>query len=535
VLDGKSTDLVLCGAGASDTSQGIVAPMLAGMLGHEHVDRALEVRWREGDNPMLRVTASGWQGHELDIALPCVVAVEPGPEHVELSYDLHAFVAASTGHVSRIGAEDLGRSFEPMPVWHSARPVAEAARAAHLATTPEAAAAVFFDIAGLGGSGGSVEFEPYKGDPLGFGQQPNNADPACLFVCEPVTGGEVAAASVEALSAADGLARGTGLPLDVVLPVANPQVLSEAAGRVIGEVSPRRIYVLHNTDFGRFGWKGHLEWLQEFWGMYRGEAKWLLGPPALNTLFARFAGQGPPGVDRCWPWFQVQTVSNGSGPLCLGSAIFDGAGQALAVPPMHSGLRIATFASSAEVELEAMDQRAPEETQVYSYEPRVEYDPASDAVASLLDRLGGGELTLEDAEYVVDVGYGAGGHDDMESLAKPLLALLVEDLGLSESMIGATRKVTQDLETLPVERQIGQTGVRVDPKVVVALAVSGAPQHIDWIGDSSVILSFNIDAEAPLMKLNEQRSRPVVHPIVGDVRETIPRFIAALRDKLADA
>ena len=70
--------------------------------------------------------------------------------------------------------------------------------------------------------------------------------------------------------------------------------------------------------------------------------------------------------------------------------------------------------------------------------------------------------------------------------------------------------------------------------MLVALAVSGAPQHVDWIADSSVVLSFNTDADAPLMKLNEQRPRPVVHPIVGDVRETIPRFIAALRQRISD-
>ncbi len=102
-------------------------------------------------------------------------------------------------------------------------------------------------------------------------------------------------------------------------------------------------------------------------------------------------------------------------------------------------------------------------------------------------------------------------------------------------MIGATRKVTQDLELLPDDRQIGQTGVRVSPKVLVALAVSGAPQHVDWIDDDTVILAFNIDPDAPLMKLNEQRPTPVVHPIVGNVRDTVPRFIAALRAGAASA
>ena len=88
---------------------------------------------------------------------------------------------------------------------------------------------------------------------------------------------------------------------------------------------------------------------------------------------------------------------------------------------------------------------------------------------------------------------------------------------------------------LPDDRQIGQTGVTVNPKLIIALAVSGAPQHVDYIGDRAVILSFNIDPEAPLMKLNEQRPKPEVHAITGDVRQTIPRFIEALRERLRAA
>jgi hypothetical protein len=293
------------------------------------------------------------------------------------------------------------------------------------------------------------------------------------------------------------------------------------------------VYVIHHDRLGAFGWRGHLEWLEELWGMYRGEVKWLLGDLSMNTLFARFAGKGPPGTDRCWPWFGVESIGNGAGPMRLCTPIFDGAGQAMAAPPLQTGLRIATFAPSAEIDAEAPEAAAGPAPPVFLYEPRVAYDPGADPVAALLHRLGGGELTLEHADYVVDVGYGAGEHDDLDALARPLLALLTDELGLSRSMIGATRKVTQDLETLPDELQIGQTGVRVDPKVLIALGVSGAPQHIDWVGDAAVILSFNVDPAAPLMRLNEQRPRPLVHPIAGDVHDTVPRFIAALREKLA--
>ena len=527
-LEDNPADIVFAGAAASDTGQGIVAPMLAGRLGHEHIDGVLEVRWAAGADPSLRLTASGWQGHELDMALPCVIAVQPVAEHAEPVYRLADYVAAATAHIPRIEAADV----EPMAVWHRSRPATGDGDSGRIATTPEEAAAVLLDIAGLGGAVGSTEATPYDGDPRGIGQQPDDATASCLFVCEAAAGDEISAASAAALEAAARFAAGTGLPLDVVLPLSGRQHTASAVGQVIGEAGPRRVYVIEHPGLTDFGWRGHLEWLNEFWGMYRGEPQWLLGPQGLNTLFARLAGQGPPGVNRCWPWFHVQTVRNGSGPLHLGSGIYDGAGQAAAAPPAQGGLRIATFAPAAEIELPDKGAANGNVAKVFRYEPSVDYDPAADPIASLLNRLGGGELTLQDAEYVVDFGYGAGGREGLESLAEPLLDLLAGDLGLSESMIGGTRKVTQDLEVLPLDRQIGQTGVRVSPKVLVALAVSGAPQHVDWIDDNTVVLSFNIDPEAPLMKLNDQRQRPVVHPIVGDVNDTVPRFMAALRAKI---
>ncbi|MGD8816717.1 MAG: FAD-binding protein, partial [Acidobacteriota bacterium] len=382
-----------------------------------------------------------------------------------------------------------------------------------------------------GSAGSGSEVAAWEGQPLGFGQQHDGVDPACLFVCAPLSGDLPEAGDLEALAAAARFARGNSLPLDVVLPLGDRTALPQAAGNVIAAASPRRIFAIVHPELARFGWKGQLEWLQELWGMYRGDVRWLLGADAVSTLLARFAGQGPPGIDRCWPWLHVGKVADGTGPLRLGSAIFDGAGQAMASPPLQRGLRIVTFAPAAEIELQEKVP-APAAAEVYLYEPHIHYEVAADPVAALLARLGGGELTLESAEYVVDVGYGAGARDDIDALARPLLDLLTDELGLKRAMIGATRKVTQDLETLPVELQIGQTGVRVDPKLVVALGVSGAPQHLDWIGDAAVILSFNTDPDAPLMRLNEQRPRPIVHPIVGDVHKTIPRFIEVLRAKL---
>jgi electron transfer flavoprotein alpha subunit len=133
--------------------------------------------------------------------------------------------------------------------------------------------------------------------------------------------------------------------------------------------------------------------------------------------------------------------------------------------------------------------------------------------------------SLSAAEVIIDVGYGIrdrSGFDLARELRKKL-----EDLGLAP-LFGATRKVTQDLKLLPLDAQIGQTGVRVNPKLIIALGISGAPQHIDWIGSRAEVLCFNKDPEAPLMNLNDSRPAPRVHPIPGDLFVTVRELIAKL-------
>ncbi len=129
------------------------------------------------------------------------------------------------------------------------------------------------------------------------------------------------------------------------------------------------------------------------------------------------------------------------------------------------------------------------------------------------------------ADVIIDLGYGIKDRSGFE-LAQELKNKL-EALGLAP-MFGATRKVTQDLKLLPLEMQIGQTGVRVNPKLIIALGISGAPQHIDYIGTRAEIICFNKDTEAPLMKLSQTRPALRVHPIAGDLFVTVKELIAKL-------
>jgi electron transfer flavoprotein alpha subunit len=134
--------------------------------------------------------------------------------------------------------------------------------------------------------------------------------------------------------------------------------------------------------------------------------------------------------------------------------------------------------------------------------------------------------TLSNAEVIIDLGYGVKDNSG-KALASDLKKVL-EGMGLAP-MFGATRKVTQDLKMLPLDAQIGQTGVSVNPKLIIALGISGAPQHVDYLGTRAEVLCFNKDPDAPLMKLNQTRPAPRVHPLPGDLFATVRELIEKLR------
>lgn len=150
--------------------------------------------------------------------------------------------------------------------------------------------------------------------------------------------------------------------------------------------------------------------------------------------------------------------------------------------------------------------------------------------AQLLEELkaAAGVTRLQDAEFILDVGYGVGNRDGYEAVIEPLEAAL-RHLGVRGLMVGGSRKVTEELHILPIDRQIGQSGVSVNPRILIAIGISGAPQHLQYIGPRATILCFNKDPEAPMMTLNQRQARPRVFPVVGDLFSTVPAFIQALR------
>ncbi len=105
-------------------------------------------------------------------------------------------------------------------------------------------------------------------------------------------------------------------------------------------------------------------------------------------------------------------------------------------------------------------------------------------------------MDLADAHRVFAGGAGlAAGLDDRQAAAAfAVLADVAAALGGSE---GATRVATDAGWTGP-ERQIGTTGVTIDPDLYVAFGISGATQHVAGLGRPGQVVSVNTDPSAPM-------------------------------------
>jgi hypothetical protein len=135
--------------------------------------------------------------------------------------------------------------------------------------------------------------------------------------------------------------------------------------------------------------------------------------------------------------------------------------------------------------------------------------------------------SIAEAEFIIDVGYALCNRENFDLIVGPLKKRL-DEIGVKNVMVGGTRKVVEELKLLAPAQQIGQTCTAVNPRLIISIGISGAPQHVDYIGERATVIAFNKDAEAPLMTLNQRRARPKVVPIVGDLFETVPQFTAAL-------
>ena len=144
------------------------------------------------------------------------------------------------------------------------------------------------------------------------------------------------------------------------------------------------------------------------------------------------------------------------------------------------------------------------------YADVAKYVPTTDFVVKVLDRhVEAAKHNLKGAPIVVAGGYGVGSKEGFNKLF-----LLAKEL---HGEVGASRAAV-DAGWVDTDRQIGQTGLTVHPKVYIACGISGQIQHIAGMQDSGIIISINNDPDAPINKIAD-------YIINGTVEEVVPKLI----------
>jgi electron transfer flavoprotein alpha subunit len=143
-------------------------------------------------------------------------------------------------------------------------------------------------------------------------------------------------------------------------------------------------------------------------------------------------------------------------------------------------------------------------------------DPTDDLVKIIEQHREENKVNLKAAPIIVAGGYGLGTPGNFK-----LLYELAEAVG---GEVAGSRAAV-DAGFITSDRQIGQTGVTVRPKLIFSIGISGAIQHRAGMQEASKIIAINNDPDAPIFNIAH-------YGIVGNAEDVVPRFIEIFKHKL---
>ena len=138
------------------------------------------------------------------------------------------------------------------------------------------------------------------------------------------------------------------------------------------------------------------------------------------------------------------------------------------------------------------------------------YVSDADFVVEIIDRhIEKSKVNIKNSPIIVAGGYGVGSKENFD-LLYDLANVLGGEVGVSRAAV--------DAGYVEHERQIGQTGVTVRPKLYIACGISGQIQHIAGMQESSIVISINNDPNAPINTIAD-------YVITGNMEDVVPKLI----------
>ncbi len=150
--------------------------------------------------------------------------------------------------------------------------------------------------------------------------------------------------------------------------------------------------------------------------------------------------------------------------------------------------------------------------------PPVELSTDDLGLESVLVESFASKVSIRDAEIIVAGGHGFRSRADFDTYLQPLAVGLGRLLGAS-TKVAASRMAVEDGFTTH-DYQVGQTGQTVQPRLYVAIGISGAVQHITGMQGSEIVVAINKDPKARIFNYAD-------YGIVGDIETIVPELIRA--------
>jgi electron transfer flavoprotein alpha subunit len=324
---------------------------------------------------------------------------------------------------------------------------------------------------------------------------------AGVLVYGEVTGGRLAPIATELLGAGSRLASELGQELSIVLIGSDTSVLAQEAIAY----GASKVYIVDEPSLKDYAAEPYLMAMEKVVQQ---------ALPAIILL-----GQTSSGRDLA-PWLAFR-LNTGATMDCMALEIDPATKRLLMTRPVYGGNAQAvqvceTDPQIAAVRIKAMAPLAKDDTrqgQVINVAAGVDSASLKTKVVERKIEATAG-TKLEDARVVVAGGRGIGSADGFKQLE--------EIAGLLQGAVGGTRP-SCDAKWISDSQQIGITGKIVSPDLYIAVALSGASQHVSGFFSSKVIVAINKDPEANIFKVAH-------YGIVADWKTALPAFTAKLKE-----